>query len=145
MSTQSTIKQMFIQVGVSVLAGGMCLAWLVVFAESFKDGATWSGLNPNGGGPGFLLLITSGSLSLFMRSRWARTATAIQSIIFAACVSPFCGLVLWLGIPIGGDLPSGAMTPLISGTVGAFFVPRVVAAVLNEAWTQAETASKIPS
>ncbi|MEM6552841.1 MAG: hypothetical protein AAF750_12045 [Planctomycetota bacterium] len=116
----------------------VCPAWLVIFEEQFSRGATWSGLNPSGGGPGFLLLLTAGGLSLFCRSQRAKSMKPLPTTLHAGTLSALCGIGFWLIAGRWSALPGEAMLPLSSSIVGAFFVPRVVVSVLNDTWNHAE-------
>lgn len=125
-----------IAVGLAVF---VCLAWLLIFEERFTHGATWSGLNPSGGGPGFLLLLTAGGLSFFLRSDLAKSLEPLKTTLHSGVLAAICGFGFWWVVQAWSGLPSEAMLPLTSAVVGAFFVPRVVASVLNETWKQAES------
>lgn len=127
----------------AVLCGALLpVGILVFFADRFGSGATWSGLNPGGGGPGFLLLAAPAMVSLFVRSKWFRSLSAGRATALAACGAAACGTIFastisWLALP---EL-NVEINPLTSGVVGAFFIPRVVVAVLNDAWSLAEVSS----
>ena len=121
-----------------ILSAGFCTAWLWLFADRFAVGATWSGLNPNGGGPGFLLLASAGCSSFFLRSSRARSLSAIAATIHTAAMAAVCGLLFYASSRLLLSLPDHVLPPLMSGVIGSFFVPRVVVSVLNESWQHAE-------
>ncbi|MEN0020295.1 MAG: hypothetical protein AAF747_05375 [Planctomycetota bacterium] len=122
-----------------MLAAGASLAVLAAFAEEFATGATWSGLNPTGGGPGFGLLLGTGCASLFVRSSWVRSMPALNATAFAAVMSAACGALFYIFASRISAFDSIELAPLTSGVIGSFFVPRVVVAVLNETWSRAES------
>jgi hypothetical protein len=141
MSIGTMVSTLWFQVVLSAVAAGICLTWIVLFPSSFADGATWSGVNPDGGGPGFLLVVSSGAVSFFGRSTWERSASVARAVVFAAAVSGVCGGSLWIMLSMSGTLPSDAVPPIVSGVVGSYFVPRVVVAVLDDTWSRAESAN----
>ena len=107
--------------------------WLLLFADGFQIGSTLSGLNPGGGGPGFLLLLTAAGFGLLGRSQSVRGAQPARATLEAIPGALMAGLLLFLLAHYG--LPSGiALEPITSGVIAAFFVPRVIAAVLAHAW-----------
>ncbi|MEQ8316350.1 MAG: hypothetical protein RIE77_10775 [Phycisphaerales bacterium] len=124
----------------AVLGACVCVAWLVVFQDRFIDGATWSGLNPGGGGPGFLLIVSAGSLGFFIRSKTARTMAALPAIVYAAVFAVACGACFALIASQLVTLPSDMIMSMASAVTGAYFVPRVVSSVLNESWKHAHAA-----
>ena len=113
--------------------------WMV--SARFEQGATWSGLNPDGGGPGFLLLLPAGVVSLFIRSRWVRGLATAPGAVEAAVGAAFCGVLFYAAAASFTGLSSDEVIPLASGVAGSFFVPRVVAAVLNDTWSRADAAA----
>jgi FtsH-binding integral membrane protein len=133
----------------AVLAAVCCWMVLGLFPERFARGATLSGLNPDGGGPGFLLLLTAGILSLIARTEWTRSLSVRAAVVEAATLAALCGVVL--GSLLSLVPPSGlAVEPIVSGVVAAFFVPRVCASVVQLIWRDAEgvdapgTSSPVP-
>ncbi len=140
-----TSKQIALEI-VSPLIGAVFAALIfAVFADRFADGATWSGLNPNGGGPGFLLLIPVAAVSFFLRSQWVRRLSVTGATIVAAIGAAICGGTFVLVAEALADVSVGAVMPLASGVVGSFLVPRIVIAVLNETWTHNEVAMSTQS
>ncbi len=119
---------------VGALAASLaCWVVLAVFAQRFERGATLSGLNPDGGGPGFLLLVVTGSIALVTRTRWTRRlglpAALAEAVVGASLVGS--GLMGLLIVAPPGEI---AEEPIVSGVVGAFIVPRISAHVLEAAW-----------
>jgi len=45
----------------------LCTGTVALFQDQFARGATLSGLNPDGGGPGFILLLIAGVVAYFTR------------------------------------------------------------------------------
>ena len=134
-------KHLLIELLSPVAAGSACIVPLVLFASEFERGATWSGLNPGGGGPGFLLLLSCALISFLVRSSWVRSLPPMKATLQAAFAAALCGAV-FIGLVRGvGAVPSDAAIPLASGVIGSFFVPRVVVAVLNDTWSRAEAAA----
>jgi hypothetical protein len=110
----------------------------MIFADRFANGATLSGLNPSGGGPGFLLLIPVAAASFFFRSQWVRRLSAIAGTAQAAVAAVICGAGFVIVSKILVPTPLDLVIPLASGVAGCFFVPRVVISVLNETWSRAD-------
>ena len=107
------------------------------FASRFESGATLSGLNPGGGGPGFLVLLAAAILSLALR-RNVELLRPLPATVNAAVVAAFAALAsgaLLEVVPLANNIDT---EPLVSGIAGATFVPRVVAAVLSDAWSRSD-------
>ncbi|MGD1915102.1 MAG: hypothetical protein ACFCBV_02795 [Phycisphaerales bacterium] len=141
MTGQRHILGSALDVFAAVLGAGVCVIWLLVFQDRFVDGATWSGLNPNGGGPGFLLILSAGCLGFFIRSKTAKSMAALPAILHSAVFAAVCGVCFMLIAPMAVTLPSDMIVSMASAVTGAFFVPRVVSSVLNESWSHAQAAS----
>ncbi|MEN1705081.1 MAG: hypothetical protein AAGJ54_06150 [Planctomycetota bacterium] len=112
--------------------------WLGLFSSRFENGATLSGLNQDGGGPGFLILVSTGVIYLLYRKAFLRSLgplTQIAVSFISALLGGFllAGLLSLLPVSSRIDQP-----PIISAFVGAAFVPRVVAAVLAHSWASAD-------
>ena len=112
--------------------------WLVIFADGFAEGMTWSGLNPDGGGPGFLLLVSVGMISFFGRSGFEKSCSAVGAILIAVVASALCGVVVFTLVNLTGTLPVESTPALVSGVICSYLVPRVVVAVLDDTWSRAE-------
>lgn len=110
------------------------------FASRFETGATLSGLNPDGGGPGFLILLASGILSLALRRR-VEPLAPLAATINAVLVAAIAGLTAWLALSLAPSTRSIDLEPIVSAIAGAAFVPRVVAAVLSDAWSRHDAQS----
>ncbi|MEM1424389.1 MAG: hypothetical protein AAGH64_10350 [Planctomycetota bacterium] len=145
MQTTGFIKTLAVQTALPVIAAGLCLMWLVVFADAFKVGMTWSGLNPDGGGPGFLLLVTTGLVSFFGRSPYEKTCSAMRAILIAVCGSIVCGLCLSTLVIFTGTLSEEATPPVVSGVICSYLVPRVVVAVLDDTWKRVDAERRATS
>lgn len=117
-----------------------CSLTVVAFKDAFASGATWSGLNPGGGGPGFLLLVGSGGLSYVLRTQAHRSLSYVTSLSVSAVGAVLCALVFLGALKYFALADSDALRPLTSGVAGAFFVPRVVVATLQQMWDHGERA-----
>lgn len=138
MSKPQYAKLAGIDFSAAAFAAAACGGFLSLFSDAFAKGATWSGLNPSGGGPGFLLLLTAGIISLLVFRR-ACPRRSVQFDIFWSAVFAFVsGGILWLYIIFLSNLPAEAAPPLVSGVVGSYFVPRVVVSVLQDTWARAD-------
>ncbi len=104
---------------------------LVIWESLFRQGATMSGLNPRGGGPGFLLLLPPAAVGvltgLTISKRLSFTAHVLESVLVGAAV----GLAIWLGarLLLPAEFPS--VEPLASGAGVAYVVSRIVVAALG--------------
>ncbi len=110
--------------------------WLLLFADRFASGLTLSGLNPDGGGPGFLLLLTAGMASLLVRPGASRRAPIMLAVIESSLLAVAAGAGLWLLLELGAAPPGVPIEPVISGVIAAFLVPRVVESTLHAAWSE---------
>lgn len=121
-------------------AATSAVCWMILYIgrDGFAQGSTWSGLNPDGGGPGFLLLLTAAGLSLGSRTAFVRGLRPMPALFEAVVVSAACGVLFALLLRFVPPFESVNSAPLISGVAGAFFVPRVVMSVLEHAWASAE-------
>ncbi len=120
-------------VGAALLSVG----FLQIFSDAFSQGFTWSGLNPDGGGPGFLLLLSACGCSLLTALPSFARRTPIEAIVEAALAATAAVLSLLLFSSLLLENPP-PLAPVASGVFGAFFVPRVVLAVLSHTWSEAE-------
>ncbi|MEL6795842.1 MAG: hypothetical protein AAFO89_03370 [Planctomycetota bacterium] len=132
------IKAVVIDVIAAVCAVASCVGILSFFADAFTRGATWSGLNPGGGGPGFLLLIATGVVSIVSFRRAVAENSVLFDVLWSAAFAALCGLFFVASTALLERLPTESVAPLASGIVGAFFVPRVVISVLQDTWARAE-------
>lgn len=129
---------MALEVVVSAVAGALAALVYMAFSERFASGATWSGVNPGGGGPGFLLLLP-GVLAALAVNYVAVTRTSLMLIVVvSAAGSMVCGAVFLGGTSVLSGTPLDEVMPLVSGVIGSYFVPRVVVAVLNDTWSREE-------
>jgi len=121
--------------GISLAATG----WLVLFSDRFERGATLSGLNPDGGGPGFLLILTSGIISALLRPK-TRGGTApprwTARLIDASLVAVSTGVLSYVLMRITPALALIEREPIVSAIAVSAFVPRVIAATLEPVWAE---------
>ena len=122
----------------ALLAAVLCVACLAVFGDAYSRGLTWSGLNPGGGGPGFLLLLTAAGCSFLVRPRWVRALGPVLTVVEAAASAGIAALILSLLMRSGLTDSVIPTAPVVSGVFGAFFVPRIVLNILHHAWREAE-------
>lgn len=122
------------------------LGWGTVhaFADRFADGATWSGLNPDGGGPGFVLLLAAALCSLAARPAWVRRLAPVPAVVESVASTIACAAAAALLFSSAPPYAGIDVTPFVSSIAGAFFVPRVVAAVLEHAWSHAGEGDVVP-
>lgn len=113
-----------------VCVSAIGVAALVGWQPLFREGATMSGLNPQGGGPGFLLLVPpaiAGVLTgLTISKRLGFTTQLLESALVGAAI----GLAVWVGARsfLPTDFPS--IEPLASSAGIAYVVSRIVVAAL---------------
>jgi len=106
-------------------AGMACAGLTAVLADRFAEGATLSGLNPSGGGPGALLLLIAAAVGLSqppLRTRSYSVARIGATLVGAA----IAGGVFWAalaGVEAGAAID---IEPLATGIVGAYAVPQFV-------------------
>ncbi|MEM6732495.1 MAG: hypothetical protein AAF658_13130 [Myxococcota bacterium] len=117
-----------------------CSMTVFAFKDGFANGATWSGINPGGGGPGFLLLVGAGGLSYLLRSKAHQSLSYVSSLSVSAIGAVLCALAFLGALKYFALTDSDALRPLTSGVAGAFFVPRVVVATLQQMWDHGERA-----
>lgn len=140
MPHSGVFRKIAVELALPVIAGTACSLTVLMFAGGFANGATWSGLNPNGGGPGFALLLISGIGSL-AAARFGVLRFAPASLLVFALTAAFCGGIFWLLLSQFAAIPPDVRPPLVSGVVGSYLVPRVVASVLHDTWSRAESVS----
>ncbi|MEO1583769.1 MAG: hypothetical protein AAFR96_04255 [Planctomycetota bacterium] len=129
--------------GSALAAACVCAVILAVFADGFANGSTWSGLNPDGGGPGFLLLLCTGAISLATFRRACPEGSVTTDVLWSAIFALACGGFLWALTLLLDRLPADSVPSLVSGVVGSFFVPRIVVSVLQDTWSRAEGAARV--
>lgn len=139
MTTFSKFRSIVTGPAAAVGAALACVPWLMAFRDAFATGATWSGLNPGGGGPGFTILLTAGAVSFFTRPRPSTVTRATTVMVHAGFLAAVCGFAFHVVVTSMGLLPSDALSPLTSGVIAAFFVPRAAASVLEESWVGARS------
>jgi uncharacterized membrane protein YeaQ/YmgE (transglycosylase-associated protein family) len=121
----------------AVVASALNYGWLALFSERFEQGATLSGLNQDGGGPGFLLLITAGVLGLMTRSRYSRSLGTLGALAESCFFGALAGAGLFLFLTVR---PLGAIEaePIVSGVIAAFIAARFSATIVEAAWRASE-------
>jgi hypothetical protein len=126
----------------AILSTGLNYGWIALFSERFANGATLSGLNQDGGGPGFLLLITAGTLGLITRSRFSRSLGTFGALVESSLLGALCGagLLLALSLRPPGEIEA---EPLVSGVVAAFIVARFSASIVEAAWRASEQGAAV--
>lgn len=137
------IRSIALDAGAAFIAAVSCGGVLALFADAFSRGATWSGLNPNGGGPGFVLLLITGGVSVAAFRKVLPEGSVTTDVLWSALFALLCGGLLWLIARVLDRLPSESVAPLVSGVVGSYFVPRVVVFVLQDTWTRAEGTARV--
>lgn len=122
----------------AVGASGVCAAWLSLFPDRFERGATLSGLNPDGGGPGFLLILSSGVLSLLLKPKHRVGHDAMgwtARLVDASLTALLTGVLSFVIIGVLPALSGIEREPVVSAIAASVFVPRVIAAVLEPIWS----------
>ncbi len=117
----------------SLLASAVVIGVLVLLQDAFRVGATASGLNPGGGGPGALLMAPPAIAGLLV-ARWcdARGLLVRSPVVIGTCV---LGVVLQLTLllTVGAAVLPADFPPLTStasATAMAWVVPIVVMGIL---------------
>ena len=89
--------RLFLAAAVVAGAGATGVTALVWFSEAFRRGSSWSGLNPDGGGPGFLLLIPAAAAGMLLRA-WVRPIHAefIVALLPPLSVAALLSAGTWL-------------------------------------------------
>jgi hypothetical protein len=112
-------------------ASGVCALAVYVFLDAFSRGATASGLNPGGGGPGFLLLLPPAIAGL-VSGLWGRQ---YDGVLFAVAFGVFGGGLVaasvfsMLSLVTPSDFPP--ISPLATSAGVSFVVARVVVGALQ--------------
>lgn len=102
----------------------------------FEQGATLSGLNQDGGGPGFLLLVLAGVAGLVGSSRWSKSLRGVIAILPAILFAAVVGFAVSSMFAFAPPSDGIAYEPIVSGVVAAAFIPRLVASVLRQSWAE---------
>jgi hypothetical protein len=122
--------------GAASLASVIVVGVLVVFQDAFRIGATASGLNPGGGGPGFMLMAPP-ALAALMVARWCEARRVLREFIIVLAVAVPGVLVLpsLLLVLAGAVLPPEfpSLASIVSASAMAWVVPIAVMAILARA------------
>jgi len=125
------------------IAGGaacalLCAATVGFFANMFSRGATLSGLNPDGGGPGFLLLGFACLFGYFTRPPVESILSVAGHAVLGLAYGLYTGVLFLVLLHTTGMTSEIAVHQLVSGIVIASLVPRVIVPVLSWAWSETE-------
>ena len=123
----------------AIIAACLSSGVIALFKEQFAAGLTWSGLNPDGGGPGFLVVIVSGIAGLLARRDASKKMSTARDALESAALAGIFGSLFWYLLH-GSYFAEVKTQPLISGATGAFFVARIASSTVETAW-QSEQAS----
>lgn len=129
-------RQLSLDILASLAAGVLAAVAFTVFAERFESGATWSGLNPGGGGPGFLLLLPGAVAALAVSFSPKRHLPLMVATVLTGIGSVICGCAFLGGTTYFSGTSLNEVMPLVSGVIGSYSVPGVVVAVLNDTWSR---------
>ena len=122
-----------------------CYVVLTALGARFELGSTWSGLNPDGGGPGFLIIIIPCIFSLLSRPSRVRTLRPVAATFEAAFNAAVCGVTLWFFLVLLPPFESPDAAALASASTGGFLVPRIIASVLGHAWSMNDDPTVVSS
>jgi Na+/proline symporter len=110
---------------------GVSVTFLIGLQDLYREGATASGLNPTGGGPGFLLILPPAIAGLVVGGVIRPTRSFRGGLIEGVLLGGAVWLVAWAltAISMPHDFPD--VTPLVSTMGIAFFVSRMVVAAFD--------------
>lgn len=120
----------------SSLASLVVVGVLVVFQDAFRIGATASGLNPAGGGPGVLLMAPPAVAALLV-ARWCEPRRLLLEFrcVLALVATGVLALLSLLFVVAGFVLPTDfpPLASIASASAMAWMVPIAVMAILARA------------
>ena len=108
------------------------------FEKQFSRGATLSGLNPDGGGPGFVLLLIAGIFGFITRPPVDSILSIAGHAVVGLGYGLLTGAVFYFLLHFMGLPDDIAVQQLVSGVILASLVPRVIAPVLAWAWSETD-------
>lgn len=117
--------------GAPLAAAGIGGASLIFWREAFAEGATLSGLNPTGGGPGFLVVLPAVAAGLLVGFVNGGRRTFWMGLVEGIALGCVVGLAAFLiaSSNLPPEFPS--IYPLVSSMGISFLVARVVVAALQ--------------
>lgn len=133
LSTRERVTTTFMAAIAAAVAAGVVVLTLLVLEDAFRRGATGSGLNPSGGGPGALLMAPSAILAFLAGRRMDRRGQlrdriTVVGVILVGMATVAVVVSLLGGLLLPDDFPS--LEALKSAAVLAWAIPLVVMAVL---------------
>jgi len=116
----------------------LCTGTVALFQDQFARGATLSGLNPDGGGPGFILLLIAGVVAYFTRPSSQSVLSIAGHTLIGLVYGLLAGGLFLFSLSLLGLPGETGVSQLVSGVVMASLVPRVIAPVLSWAWSETD-------